>query len=118
MSALSASRSTTLPLPSSPHWVPMITLPGTAEKYGVRATGTHRRLEDLVLCMESAASRDTARAMSDGNSEAVRDSVAAFNRGDLDAGLEIYDRYGVVRFDPKWPENRPRFGKEEVRSYF
>ena len=23
----------------------------------------------------------------------------------------------VVRLDPKWPENRPRFGIAEVRSY-
>jgi ketosteroid isomerase-like protein len=56
--------------------------------------------------------------ISEGNAEAVRESVAAFNRGDLDAGLEIYDAYGVVRFDHKWPENRPRFGKKELRSYF
>jgi len=44
--------------------------------------------------------------------------MAAFNRGDLDAVLENLDPYAVVRFDPKWPENRPRFGMEEIRSFF
>ncbi len=29
-----------------------------------------------------------------------------------------FDPYAVIRFDPKWPENRPRFGTEEIRSYF
>jgi ketosteroid isomerase-like protein len=56
--------------------------------------------------------------MSNGNAQAARDYLAAFNRGDLDAGLKHFDRYAVVRFDPKWPENRPRFGIEEIRSYF
>ncbi len=44
--------------------------------------------------------------------------MAAFNRGDLDAALEDLDPYAVVRFDPKWPETRPRFGADEIRSYF
>ena len=56
--------------------------------------------------------------MSDGNAQAARDYLDAFNRGDIDTGLKHFDRYAVVRFDPKWPENRPRFGIEEIRSYF
>lgn len=56
--------------------------------------------------------------MSGANTEAVRGFMAAFNAGDLDAALADLDPYAVVRFDPKWPENRPRFGVEEIRSYF
>jgi ketosteroid isomerase-like protein len=56
--------------------------------------------------------------MSEGNAQAARDYLAAFNRGDLDEGLKHFDRHAIVRFDPKWPENRPRFGIEEIRSYF
>jgi ketosteroid isomerase-like protein len=56
--------------------------------------------------------------MSTSKAQATRDYLAAFNRGDLDAGLKHFDRYAVVRFDPKWPENRPRVGLDEIRSYF
>ena len=56
--------------------------------------------------------------MSETNADAVHDFMAAFNSGDLDAALENLDPHAVVRFDPKWPENRPRFGAEEIRSYF
>jgi ketosteroid isomerase-like protein len=56
--------------------------------------------------------------MSEENVEVIRDSVAAFNRGDLDAGLKDYDPYVVIRPDASWPENRPRLGGDEARSFF
>jgi ketosteroid isomerase-like protein len=58
------------------------------------------------------------RTMVASNGEATRAFLAAFNRGELDTALELLDPYAVVRFDPKWPENRPRFGAEEIRVYF
>jgi ketosteroid isomerase-like protein len=56
--------------------------------------------------------------MSQENIEAMRACVAAFNRGDLDAGLKDFDPYVVIRLDPNWPENRPRLGGDAVRSFF
>src|SRR5438093_7295220 len=41
-SACSASRSVTLPFPSSPHWAPKTTIPGTTESVGTRARSAER----------------------------------------------------------------------------
>jgi ketosteroid isomerase-like protein len=56
--------------------------------------------------------------MSEENVEVMRASVAAFNRGDLETGLKDFDPYVVIRFDPNWPENRPRVGGDAARSFF
>ena len=56
--------------------------------------------------------------MSEENVEVMRASVAAFNRGDLETGLKDFDPYVVIRFDPTWPENRPRVGGDAARSFF
>src|SRR5919108_5052861 len=42
-SACSASRSVTLPFPSSPHWAPKTTIPGTTESVGASAASAERR---------------------------------------------------------------------------
>jgi ketosteroid isomerase-like protein len=52
------------------------------------------------------------------NLQILRDSVAAFNRGDVDAALKDFDPYVVIRLDPSWPENRPRLGGDAARSFF
>src|SRR5262245_16406259 len=54
--------------------------------------------------------------MSQENVEIVRASIAAYNRGDLDAGLKDFDPYVVVRPVANWPESRPRFGLDAARS--
>src|SRR5215471_5400446 len=45
MSAFSASRSTILPLPSSPHWAPTMTMPGIATQSVRRGSGARSRDE-------------------------------------------------------------------------
>src|SRR4051812_38006262 len=47
-SACSASRSTTLPLPSSPHWAPTITMPGIAGSLGRSRTRPPAGLRGLA----------------------------------------------------------------------
>jgi hypothetical protein len=49
--------------------------------------------------------------MSEENVESLRDSVAAFNRDDLDAGLPYLDPDVVIRTDPAWPEGSAGIGK-------
>jgi ketosteroid isomerase-like protein len=56
--------------------------------------------------------------MSKENVEVLRASVAAVNRGDLEAALKDFDPYVVIRLDPSWPEDRPRFGGDAARSFF
>ena len=65
-----------------------------------------------------SVSHEILRGVSLNNTEAAQDFLAAFNHGDLDAALANLDPYAVIRFDPKWPENRPRFGTVEIRTYF
>src|SRR5687768_18051448 len=50
-SAFSAIRSTTLPLPSSPHWAPTMTIPGTAVDYG---GAVRRRLQIGLVAVVAA----------------------------------------------------------------
>ena len=56
--ARSASRSTTLPLPSSPHWVPMITIPGISQVIMRIGAAWLRvaRLDDAVRRAQAASS--------------------------------------------------------------
>jgi ketosteroid isomerase-like protein len=54
--------------------------------------------------------------MSRENVEIVRASIAAYTRGDLDAALKDFDPCVVARPVASWPENRPRLGRDAVRS--
>ncbi|MDQ2676048.1 MAG: nuclear transport factor 2 family protein [Actinomycetota bacterium] len=56
--------------------------------------------------------------MSSENTQKIRDGLTALKGGDIAAALKEFDRFAVLRFDPKWPENRPRVGVEEIHSYF
>jgi ketosteroid isomerase-like protein len=56
--------------------------------------------------------------MSQENVDLVRASVAAINRGDLDAALKDFDPYVVIRPDASWPENRPILGVDAAGSFF
>src|SRR5919201_5768285 len=57
MSARSASRSTILPLPSSPHWAPTITMPGIATQCVRRRTCTRSRDEPARVLAEERQHR-------------------------------------------------------------
>lgn len=50
--------------------------------------------------------------------EIVRRLDEAFNRGDLEAALQDFHPYVLIRLDPNWPENRPRLGADAARSFF
>jgi ketosteroid isomerase-like protein len=55
--------------------------------------------------------------MSEENVEIVRQAVADWNRGDLDAFMDTTDEHTVIRAAEGWPE--PVFyGKEAVRSFY
>ena len=55
--------------------------------------------------------------MSEENVEAVRKTVEYWNRGDLEAFLDIVDEDQVIRTAEGWPE-RVVNGKDAVRSFY
>lgn len=55
--------------------------------------------------------------MSEENVEAVRKAFEYWNRGDLDAFLDLFDDDVVIRGLEGWPE-RLLYGKEAVRSFY
>ena len=53
--------------------------------------------------------------MSQENVELVRDTIEAWNAGDMDALGDVYDPNIVVRYADGWPEgSTPNFGREVV----
>src|SRR3954447_9646708 len=65
-----------------------------------------------------ATSRDTGPAMSQENVDIVAGTIAAFNRGDLDAGSDYWSDdldYRAAQGAPDDP--RPIHGKEAMRAY-
>ena len=64
-------------------------------------------------------SRDTARAMSQGNAEIVRAVYAAWSDHDLDAVLAAYDPEVEFRTSGSFPDLEPIYrGHEGVRSFW
>jgi ketosteroid isomerase-like protein len=55
--------------------------------------------------------------MSEENVEIVRKGVEDWNRGDLDAIVEVWDEDVVLRAAEGWPE-RVYYGKDQVRSFY
>jgi ketosteroid isomerase-like protein len=47
----------------------------------------------------------------------VRKAFEYWNRGDLDALMDLVDKNVVVRADENWPE-RAFYGKDAVRSFY
>jgi hypothetical protein len=76
---------------SPPHY---LDLDGVEAVCGTRATDSP----------PSPSPRDTARAMSQENVEAVRQAAKIWNRGDLSAYFECLDDEVVVRAAEGWPE--------------
>ncbi len=77
-----------------------------------------RLLKTAALHGKQRSSEDTAWAMSEENLEIVRRSVAAFNRGDLDAWIECWADdidYRAVEGAPD--DHGPILGKDALRDY-
>ena len=94
---------------------------GAAPAPAVAATPTRRP----VVARRSAgraegleAARDTARAMSQGNVEVVRNAWKAFNSGGLDALLECLDPEIEWRTRPDLPDSATYRGRAEVKRLF
>jgi ketosteroid isomerase-like protein len=56
--------------------------------------------------------------MSQENVEVVKDVVAAWNAGDMDAFRELYHLDAVVRSAEGWPEPGPYYGRDAVMREF
>ena len=84
-SAFSASRSVILPLPSSPHWAPMITMPAMSCGQSTRRRAGGRRRSAGGLRRPSARRRRLARAA--GRLAAARTPVARWSSPNI--GLRI-----------------------------
>jgi ketosteroid isomerase-like protein len=56
--------------------------------------------------------------MSEKNAEIVRRGFDAFNAGDMDAVLELFDPKVILRMPEGWPEAGPFVGREAVMRQF
>jgi ketosteroid isomerase-like protein len=62
--------------------------------------------------------RDTSATVSDEALDVMRSWFDTWNRGDLDAFIDLYQADAEVMVDPMWPEAGPFKGRSAIRRFF